>query len=65
MANAMASTNYLVKMFIQSQSSNVTSDDNVLPPVFKIISTTQFEIGISEMGSDSQNLKIHIEVEQL
>ena len=65
MQNAMADTNYLVKMYFQSMSSSLVFDDNVYTPVFRVVSTTQFEIGVAEGGAEGQNLKIHIEVQQL
>lgn len=65
MANAMADTNYLVKMYVQSMSSNTLYDDNIFVPIFKPVSVNQFQIGIAENVSEAQNLKIHIEVQQL
>lgn len=65
MANAMTNTNYIVKMYVQSLSAAINLDDDIGVPVFKPISTTQFEVGINEFTSVGQNLKIHIEVQQL
>jgi len=65
MANAMDDTNYLVQTFIQSQSANSSLDDNITNPVFKVVSTTVFEIYITETFAENQNLKIHIKAEQL
>jgi len=65
MANAMANTNYLVKIYVQGQSANIIADNNVCVPVFKPLTTTTFEIGLAETVAEGQNLKIHIEVQQL
>lgn len=65
MANAMANLNYIPKMYIQSQSSNISTDVRVCFPVFKPISTTVFEVGIAETQGNVDNIKIHIEVQQL
>lgn len=65
LANAMDNTNYLVQTFVEGQSSDSALDDNVTVPVFKIISTTVFEIKITETFSETQNLRIHIKTEQL
>lgn len=64
-ANAMANTNYLVKIYVQGQSASLISDNNVCVPVFKPLSTTQFEIGLAETVPEGQNLKLHLEVQQL
>lgn len=63
-ANAMANTNYVVKMFIQSEGS-LNVDNDICYPVFKPINTTQFQLAIRETSSGAQSLKIHIEVVQL
>jgi len=65
MANAMANTNYLVKIYVQGQSASLIMDNNVCVPVFKPISITQFEIGLAETVAEGQNLKLHLEVQQL
>ena len=61
MANAMAGTDYLVKMFVQSNATGI-NDGNILTPSFKPVNTTQFEILMGEVGTLAQDLKIHIEV---
>lgn len=64
MSNAMTNTNYKVRFDIQSQST-FDLDTRINTPVFVPISTTQFDVGIRESNSGSQNLKIHIDVIQL
>lgn len=64
MANAMDNIDYLVKMYVESESS-LGNDNDLLCPVFKKISTTQFQIGIAEVNSIINSVKIHIEVVQL
>ena len=65
MQNAMDNTNYLVKTYIQSMSSSTAFDDNTYYPVFKPVNTTQFQLGVCQGFEENQNLKIHIEVQQL
>jgi hypothetical protein len=60
MDNAMPSTNYLVRLHIESLGS-IATDGILFPPVFSIVSTTQFRFTVIEYGS-SQNIKIHVEV---
>ena len=61
----MDNINYLVKTYIQSESSNINDDDDVGNFVFKPISTTQFSLAIKELEPINQSLKVHIEVVQL
>jgi len=65
MATAMANTNYFVRMYIQGQSSDMNLDNDICSPVFKPISTSQFQISMREVATQVQSLKIHIEVVQL
>jgi len=65
MQNAMTNTNYIVKSWIQSESAGISTDNDICVPVFKPISTTQFQIAFREVSSQTQSLKVHIEVEQL
>lgn len=65
MQNAMSNTNYFVRIFLQSQNSNIRIDTNVYTPVFVPVSTTQFRIGFRENGGVAQSLKVHLEVVQL
>lgn len=64
LVNAMNDLNYVVKMYVQSEGS-IGQDNDIGCPIFKVISTTQFIIGIHETAESTQSLKIHIEVEQL
>lgn len=61
MVNTMPSTNYLVKIFVESLGSD-TDDFALFCPSFKIISTTQFNIITGEPSSHAQNLKLHLEI---
>lgn len=63
--NAMSGTNYFVRMHVQGESANVYTDVDICTPVFKILSSTQFEVGFREITTDNQNLKVHLEVVQL
>jgi len=62
MLNAMPSMNYKVNKEIESMSTSINNDNDVSCPVFKKISTTQFQMGFKEVGTVIQNLKIHIDV---
>jgi hypothetical protein len=64
MTNAMPSTNYVVKMNVQSLG-NYSSDGTVKCPMFKVVSTTQFYFFIHETDNLTQNLKIHFEIKSL
>lgn len=64
MANAMDNTNYLVELYVESLSS-FSQDTTVYVPLFKPISSTQFQVSMREPGLFTQNLKIHIKVVQL
>jgi len=61
--NAMPSTNYYVRTFVNSLSSTGSEwkDAMSLCPVFKIISTSQIEIWIREATNEIQNIKLFIE----
>ena len=63
--NAMSDTNYYVRAFVQGESSNINNDNDVCIPVFKPMSTTQFQMAVREVGTVVQNLKVHLEVVQL
>lgn len=62
-SNALIGTNYKVRMDIESNGDQST-DSRTGGPTFKIISSTQFDVGISETTGGSQNLKLHIETIQ-
>jgi len=65
-ANAMANTNYFVRIHVQSEGT-ITSDDDLKSPVFKVVSTTQVQIGIqwTDGSTFNKNLKIHLEAVQI
>lgn len=56
--------NYKVVFDIQS-TGNKNSDNDVLIPVYKIISDTQFEIGIKESDNSTQSVTIHMEIKKV
>jgi len=64
-ANPMVGTNYYVRSFIQSDSSNMDLDNDLAQIVFKPISSTQFRLGFREMSGNIQRIKIHLEVIQI
>jgi len=64
MLNAMVGTNYLVRCNIESKGT-LDLDDDISREVVKIISNTQFQIGIKELNPSVQNLRFHFEVIQL
>lgn len=59
--NAMNNSNYLVKTYLQSEG-DILQDNDVCVPVFKILSTTQFLIGLQEVEDGAQSIKLHVEV---
>ena len=63
--NPMSNLNYIVRSYIQSESASINTDNDVCVPVFKPISTTQFKIAFREVSSNTQSLKVHLEVVQL
>lgn len=65
MANAMDNTDYKVHIYVESQG-NVQFDNDCGQFLFKVVSTTVFQISNYRVGSTSntQNLKIHLKVEQ-
>ena len=60
--NAMATTNYVVKMFLQSFSTLITDDNDILSPVFKVINATTFDVNLRQASAFNQAIKLHIEV---
>lgn len=62
LANPMPSVNYIVDIKLQGQSSNLNDDNDIASPVFKPISTTQFQVGFREIASLTQSLKVHLQV---
>jgi len=65
MQNAMPNMNYRVDITLESMSSSINNDNDVSCPVFKKISTTQFQVAFKEVGTVIQNLKIHLNVMSL
>lgn len=61
-ANTMTDLNYYVRPFVQSLSANIFSDNAIGTPVFKPISATVFDLNIQEFDTQTQNLKIYLEV---
>jgi hypothetical protein len=64
MAHAMLNTNYFVRCHLQSEGT-IQTDNNCRVPVFRPVSTTQFDWSISESESGSQSIKVHLEVVQI
>jgi len=64
MDNAMDDTNYKVRIDVQSEG--ILYDDlDTYSQMFRPVSTTQFRLGFSKLGSQTTNLKVHLEVVQL
>ena len=63
-ANALSSTDFEVQMSVESQSTFL-QDTTVYVPLFKVINTTTFQVGMREPGSFTQNIKIHCRTIQL
>lgn len=61
MANTMPSMNYLVKIHVESLGTD-SQDTQTACPMFKKVSTTQFNFVIAETGNSTQNLKVHFEI---
>lgn len=61
--NTMPSTNYYLRIFINSLSANPNEwkDALALCPVFRIVSTTQAEIWLREATNETQSIKLFIE----
>ena len=61
--NTMPSTNYYVRVFINSLVANPDQwkDALALCPVFRVISTTQIEIWLREATTETQSIKLFIE----
>jgi len=61
-ANAMPNMNYYIDTRLEGLSSNLDDDNDVGAPVFRKISTTQFQIGFKEFNNQTQSLKVHIQM---
>lgn len=59
-ANAISDTNYKVRIDVESQGS-FQNDTSTLSPVFKVINTTQVDVGLRENLSLIQSLKLWVE----
>lgn len=61
--NTMPSSNYYVRIFINSLTGNPNEwkDATGLCPVFRIVSTTQIEIWLREALGEVQSIKLFIE----
>lgn len=62
LSNAMATTNYLVKLYLQSFSTLITDDNDIASPIFKVINTTTFDVNLRQVDARVQAVKLHIEV---
>jgi hypothetical protein len=62
--NAMDNTDYYVRSFLKSESSNTGFDNNLFTPVFKPLTTLQFQLGFRESINITQNIKVYLEVVQ-
>jgi len=64
-ANEMPDTNYLVKLYLESEGNGLL-DNDCYYPVFKKTNTTSFKIFVARNSiALDQNIKVHIEIEQL
>lgn len=61
MNSAMPTTNYFVRMTVESLGT-INIDHDIACPVFSKVNTTQFNVSIREVFSGAQNLKLHLEV---
>ena len=62
---SMENTNYMVKIYPESQAEEYYYDAAVLSPVFRIITQERFLVVIREADPGFQNLKFHLEVVSL
>lgn len=61
LANTMTDTNYFVLSSIQSNSADMSSNNNLGSIVFFPVNATTFDLCIEEFTSNAQNIKIHIQ----
>lgn len=54
---------YIVNFSLESKG-NAASDDDASYPVFRIISSTQFEISMYEPIASTQNITLHMEIKK-
>ena len=62
---SMENTNYMVKIYPESQATDYFYDASVLTPIFKITTQQRFLILIREADGGIQNIKFHLEVVSL
>lgn len=60
----MTGVNYFVRIMMQSEGS-IEFDNDVCAPVFKPITSTTFQISITESVPSTQSIKFHLEVVQI
>ncbi|MFN0254512.1 hypothetical protein [Pedobacter ureilyticus] len=63
-ANPMASANYYCRFFLESEGS-LQADNNMLSPIFKKETNTQFLFSLEERVATTASIKVHIEVVQI
>ena len=63
-ATAMPSTNYMVRIHVQSLASGA-ADFAIFTPSFDPVSTTQFNLILGQNGSYPMELRVHFEVVSL
>jgi len=61
MSSAMPTTNYFVRMTVESLGT-INIDHDIACPVFSKVTASQFNVSIREVFGGTQNLKIHLEV---
>lgn len=62
--NIMPSNNYVVKSWLElvpTTAIPLINSADVVEPVFKVISTTQFQIVLNEANNQTQALRLHFE----
>ncbi len=64
-AHTMANTNYMVQIFVESQTPTTNVDASIYTPVFRNKLVGSCTIILREGLSVTQSLKLHIKVEQL
>lgn len=60
-SNAMPTVDYEVKLNVQSLG-NISADNDASNPVWQIVSTNKFKVGIYEASQTTQAIRIHFEV---
>lgn len=57
--------NYKVNIDVQANAGTMLASNDILTPVFEIISSTQFRIGIKESAGGNQNITLHMEIKKI